>query len=554
VEDSSWHGTRVVGILGAITDDATGVAGLTWSSWILPVRALGKCGGRDSDIESAMLWAGGIHVDGVPDNPYPANIENLSIGAAGSCPQSYQEVIGQLMARGVLVVVSAGNAGGPVAAPANCPGVAAIAGLRHAGTKVGFSNLGPEIALGAPAGNCVNIIAGAPCIYTLDTTYNLGTTTPTTNGYTDQTVTNLGTSFSAPIVSGIAALMLAVNGNLKPGDLIARLREGAVPYPQTSLGTSGAQPPGCHVPAGPNDTSQDVECICTLDNMTCGAGMANAPEALSAALRPIAAVTVPASVTAGGNVTLQAAGSAAACHHTIASYAWTIMSGTAGGISGANSNTAVVTAPSSGSMTVRLTVTDDAGAQDTANVTVSANAATTMAPATAGANACPSAIAIASPVAVTVSPAHVTLKADGSTLKFTATVTDTNDTAVIWEVNNVAGGNASVGTISSSGVYTPPVTLAAQLAVIVTAASVAVKTQTGTAQVTVTTVPATAASAASSGGGGGALDHLMVLTLLCFGLRRVQILRLALRQLLGNIQPFFLCATIVRGRNARLLQ
>ena len=97
-----------------------------------------------------------------------------------------------------------------MAAPANCPGVAAIAGLRQAGTKVGYSNLGPEIALGAPAGNCGTAVAGAACLYSLDTTYNLGTTTPTTNGYTDQTNTNLGTSFSAPIVSGIAALMLAV--------------------------------------------------------------------------------------------------------------------------------------------------------------------------------------------------------------------------------------------------------------------------------------------------------------------------------------------------------
>ncbi len=86
VQDSSWHGTRVAGMLGAITDNAIGIAGLTWNSWILPVRALGKCGGNDSDIEAAMLWAAGIHVDGVPDNPYPANIENLSLGSAGSCP------------------------------------------------------------------------------------------------------------------------------------------------------------------------------------------------------------------------------------------------------------------------------------------------------------------------------------------------------------------------------------------------------------------------------------------------------------------------------------
>jgi len=557
VADSSWHGTRVVGILGAITNNASGVAGLTWNSWILPVRALAKCGGDDSDIEAAMLWAGGIHVDGVPDNPYPANIENLSIGAPGSCPQSYQEVISQLTARGVLVVVSAGNDGGPVAAPANCPGVAAIAGLRHAGTKVGFSNLGPEIALAAPAGNCVNTTAGSPCVYSLDTTYNLGKTTPTSNGYTDQTTTNLGTSFSAPIVSGIAALMLAVNGNLKSGELIARLQEGAQPFPQTSLDSTGAQPPACHVPTSASDNTQDVECICTLDDMTCGAGMANASQAVAAALRPIAAVAVPTSVTPGGNVSLQGAGSAAACHHTISTHAWSIVSGTSSGISGANTDTAIVVAPAAGAFSVRLTVTDDAGRQDTADVTVSSNAATTAAAASAGAKACPSSVAVASPVGVSVSPTSASLKVGGGTQAFTATVTDTTDTAVTWQVNNVTGGNASLGTISAAGVYTPPATLAASLAVTVTAVSIAVKTQTGSAEVTVAPAvlsgAAGGASGTSSSSGGGAIDLLMLLALLCVSVRRARLLFLALRHSLRDVEPLFLRPAIVRRRNARLL-
>ena len=79
-------------------------------------------------------------------------------------------------------------------APANCPGAMGIAGLRHAGTKVGYSSLGPEIALSAPAGNCVNTAAGTPCLYSLDTTTNAGTTTPATNTYTDQFNSNLGTA------------------------------------------------------------------------------------------------------------------------------------------------------------------------------------------------------------------------------------------------------------------------------------------------------------------------------------------------------------------------
>ena len=62
VQDSSWHGTRVVGVLGALTNNDLGVAGMTWNPYILPVRALGKCGGYDSDIIAGIQWAAGLTV------------------------------------------------------------------------------------------------------------------------------------------------------------------------------------------------------------------------------------------------------------------------------------------------------------------------------------------------------------------------------------------------------------------------------------------------------------------------------------------------------------
>jgi serine protease len=394
-ENSSWHGTRVAGILGAITNNSTGIAGLTWSNWILPVRVLGKCGGYDSDILAGMLWAAGSHVDGVPDNPYPAKIINMSLGSngGGSCPMSYQQTVNQLVSLGVLVVVSAGNEGGPVDAPANCNGVAGIAGLRQVGTKVGFSSLGPEIALSAPAGNCVNTGAGQPCLFSIDTTTNSGTTSPATNIYTDQLNFNVGTSFSAPIVAGIAGLMASVNGNLSSEQLIARLQEGAQPFPVSS----DPSVPQCHVPASSSDL-QTAECSCTTQ--ACGAGMANAKGAVLAALRPIAAVAIPAGVSAGLDVTLNGSGSAAACNHTVAGYAWTVVSPTTNPppIQNANTASATVVAPSgSATYTLRLTVTDDAGRQDTADVAVAATGATSSAPSNAGNKACPAAVSIMGP-------------------------------------------------------------------------------------------------------------------------------------------------------------
>ena len=121
-------------------------------------------------------------------------------------------------------MISAGNEGTVVSSPGNCPGVAAIAAIRHAGSKVGFSSLGPEVTLAAPGGNCVNI-NGGPCLFSLDTTSNNGTPRPGASRFTDQINSNLGTSFSAPIVSGIAALMLSRNANLSTRQLLDRLRE-----------------------------------------------------------------------------------------------------------------------------------------------------------------------------------------------------------------------------------------------------------------------------------------------------------------------------------------
>jgi serine protease len=486
VENSSWHGTRVAGILGALSNNATGITGITWTPKILPVRVLGKCGGVDSDILDAMRWAAGLHVTGVPDNTHPARVINMSLGGTGACTSAEQTVVNEVVSAGVTVVVSAGNEGGPVDSPANCAGVAGIAGIRQVGTKVGFSSLGAEVALAAPAGNCVN--ASGACLFSIDTSINNGTTTPTTSGYTDQLNPNLGTSFSSPIVAGIAGLMTSVNGNLRPAQLIARLKEGARAFPVSSDNTV----PSCHVPVNSSDL-QTAECNCTTS--TCGAGMANAPNALKAALRPIAAVAVSTTVSAGQNVSLSGTGSAAACGHVVTTYAWSNVSSSTNAIQGANTATATVVAPASGSFTVRITVTDDAGRQDSADVVVSATAATTAAPANASTGACP---AVALPVAVMVSPAMATVQAGGGIQSFTAAVTNTSNTAVTWQVNGVTGGNATVGLISTAGVYSAPAMVPSPATLTVAAVSMADAAESSAAQVTISapiTVAVTPASA-----------------------------------------------------------
>jgi serine protease len=337
-----------------------------------------------------MRWAAGLAEPGVSANPYPAKIINLSLGSNSSCPASYMDVITELANLGVLVVASAGNEGSVVGAPANCPGVLGVAAIRHAGTKVGFSNLGPLVGISAPGGNCVNTGLGQPCLFSIDTTINTGATRPSSSAYTDQLNFNVGTSFSAPIVAGTVALMHAVNARLGPALLISRLKSAAAAFPVPSTAPPGGT---CHVPMGPNDI-QTQECVCTVG--ICGAGMLDASAAVTAALRPIVDVTLPATVNAGQSVSLDGGVSAAACNRTVSTHAWTVpsSSGAPPTITGANEAVATVQAPMTGSFTLRLTITDSSGAQDFADVTVTPSNASTTAMAPLSGNACPTAITV----------------------------------------------------------------------------------------------------------------------------------------------------------------
>jgi predicted DsbA family dithiol-disulfide isomerase len=275
--------------------------------------------------------------------------------------------------------------------------------------------------------------------------------------------------------------MLSVNANLSPVQIAARLRASSSPFPAAPPGTTV---PICQAPSSTN--LQTAECYCTTT--TCGNGIANADGAVAAALRPIAALALPATITAGPNV-FDASASAAACMHSIAGYSWSVIDGTASGsISGpANGSSAIVVAPTSGSFIVQVVVTDNAGRTDTAQAVMSSTSATTTAPASAGTAACLAPIAPTLPVTVTVSPSGATVQSGMTTQAFTAAVTSNANTAVTWQVNGITGGDASsVGTISTSGVYTPPVNLSSAPTVSVIAVSVADSTKTGFAGVTIT--------------------------------------------------------------------
>jgi serine protease len=221
--DSSWHGTQVAGIIAATADNGSGIAGVNHGSRLLMARVLGKCGGYTSDIVDALRWSAGLPVPGVPDNASPARVINLSLGGDGPCSRLEQDAIDEVTARGSVVVVAAGNGWGDVADqnPANCQGVITVAATTRSGARATYTNTGSGVVLSAPGGD-----AGDGVL----TLSNTGSTVAAADDY----LSVRGTSFATAQVSGIAGLMLSVNGDLNPQQLRDILVQSARPFPDAS--------------------------------------------------------------------------------------------------------------------------------------------------------------------------------------------------------------------------------------------------------------------------------------------------------------------------------
>ncbi|WP_119155919.1 S8 family peptidase [Caldimonas tepidiphila] len=266
VGSSSWHGTRIAGQIAAVSDNRVGVAGIVWQARILPVRVSGKCGAAVADIVDGMLWAVGLPVAGVPDNPVQnrARILNLSFGGSGECNAEYASAIASVRARDAILVTAAGNERGKVTRPGNCAGVISVGALNREGFKATYSNLGPEVTLstvggdGATGGACDRWLADDGLL----TLSNTGERGPGSASYAPVG----GTSFSTPVVSGVAALMLSIHPNLT----IDQLRDGLVRTVQ----------PHVQVPKlGTCSPTNAGRCSCT--ESTCGAGILDADQALA---------------------------------------------------------------------------------------------------------------------------------------------------------------------------------------------------------------------------------------------------------------------------------
>lgn len=240
--NSSWHGTHVAGTIAAVTNNTKGIAGIAYNAKIQPVRVLGKCGGSSADIADAITWASGGTVPGVPANPTPAKVINMSLGgASATCPSVYQTAINGAVSRGTTVVVAAGNSNANASGftPANCSNVITVAATSREGNRSFYSNFGTIVDVAAPGGETRRATDTPGTVTTPEngiySTLNSGATVQAAETYKPYQ----GTSMAAPHIAGLAALLKSAKSTLTPADIESAIKANARPLPGTCTGGCG---------------------------------------------------------------------------------------------------------------------------------------------------------------------------------------------------------------------------------------------------------------------------------------------------------------------------
>ena len=255
---NDWHGTMVSGVIAA-KDNNVGIMGVAPGVKLLEVRAMGETGGLTSDTVAALNWAIGLKVGKVPVNSNPAKVVNISLGSNGSlrCDAGALDALNAAAKLNVTVVTAAGNDARPAdfAFPGNCGASLNVSAVGPNGDITPYSDYGTFIDIAAPGGD-YKLAALTPSAANggITTTSNTGKKAYDAPGY----VSVQGTSFAAPLVTGVVALMYSLRPSLTTAQVESIIKATATPF---ASGTS---------------------CSHQTPDTSCGVGIINADAAIDA--------------------------------------------------------------------------------------------------------------------------------------------------------------------------------------------------------------------------------------------------------------------------------
>ncbi|MFF3982597.1 type VII secretion-associated serine protease mycosin [Streptomyces sp. NPDC001828] len=198
--DTVGHGTKVAGIIAARPADGTGFVGLAPGATIIPVQQNDAEGhGTTRTLADAIRYATGVGADVINISQDTAK----AVEPAGTLRQA----VDAALARNIVLVASAGNdgLGGNVKQtyPASFPGVLAVAASDRNNERAAFSQSGPFVGVAAPGVDMVSTVPGG--------------------GH----CADSGTSFSAPYVAGVAALIKAKHPRWTGREVVAQIEQTA---------------------------------------------------------------------------------------------------------------------------------------------------------------------------------------------------------------------------------------------------------------------------------------------------------------------------------------
>jgi serine protease len=243
--DMDGHGTHVAGILGQLTNNNVGVAGMAFNVRLMPVKVID--GFWDAYFGSPFFGTDDVVARGVRyavDNG--ADVLNMSIGRSGPPAPVVQEAIAYAVSRGAFVAIAGGNdfqRGNPPERLAEfapqIDGMVAVGAIGRDRARAAYSSTGPYLELAAPGGDASR---GGFTSAILQQTYDLDFVETFFDGPARMRAPRFdifayerfqGTSMAVPHVSGLAA-MLIQQGITSPAAIEAAMKRYA-----TDLGPSG---------------------------------------------------------------------------------------------------------------------------------------------------------------------------------------------------------------------------------------------------------------------------------------------------------------------------